>query len=298
MPRFASARLQNRWPISHCLHIRSIDIALQCPLALFFLRILDSHSFAICHLTDNCADSRTAALEYSILQCIMTLKQPTFKELLGQTIWARQLTSEQLARVEADTTEQFVPKGGFVCRKGEMVDSWIGVVDGLIKINNFSPDGKSVTFTGVPAGGWLGEGTLLKNERRKYDVTALRDSRIARMPRHTFMWLLDNSLPFTRFLLMQLNERLGQFIGMVEFDRLLDVDARVARCLAQLFNPHLYPGTDKLLQISQEEVGYLAGTSRQRANQALQVLEREGFLKIDYGGILILDPDGLRNFHA
>ncbi|RJG07469.1 Crp/Fnr family transcriptional regulator [Noviherbaspirillum cavernae] len=228
----------------------------------------------------------------------MTSNKPLFKELLRQTIWARQLTAEQMARVEADTVEQFVPKGGFVCRKGEMVDSWIGVVDGLIKINNFSPEGKSVTFAGVPAGGWIGEGTLLKNECRKYDVTALRDSRIARMPRHTFMWLLDSSLPFSRFLLMQLNERLGQFIGMVEFDRLLDVDTRVARCLAQLFNPHLYPGTDKLLQISQEEVGYLSGASRQRANQALQVLEKEGLLKVDYGGIHILDLEGLRNFRA
>lgn len=228
----------------------------------------------------------------------MTLEKIPFKELLRQTIWARQLTPEQMARVEAETTEHFVPKGGYVCRKGEMVDSWIGVIDGLVKINNLSPEGKWVTFTGVPTGGWFGEGTLLKNEPRKYDVTALRDSRIARMPAKTFAWLLDNSLPFTRFLLMQLNERLGQFIGMVEFDRLLDVDTRVARCLAALFNTHLYPGTDTLLQISQEEIGYISGASRQRANQALQVLEKEGLLKVDYGGIQILDLEGLRRFRA
>lgn len=228
----------------------------------------------------------------------MTSEKSDFKEVLRQTIWAKGLTPEQLARVEADTVEQFVPKGGYVCRKGEMVDAWIGVIDGLVKMNNLSPEGKSVTFTGVPKGGWFGEGTLLKQESRKYDVVALRDSRIARMPAKTFMWLLDNSLPFTRFLLMQLNERLGQFIGMVEFDRLLDVDTRVARCLAALFHSHLYPGTDSLLQISQEEIGYLSGASRQRANQALQVLEKEGLLKVDYGGIQILDLDGLRRFRA
>lgn len=228
----------------------------------------------------------------------MTVEKPDFKALLRQTIWARELTPEQMARVEADTVEQHVAKGGYVCRKGEMVDAWIGVIDGLVKMNNLSPEGKSVTFTGVPAGGWFGEGTLLKQEQRKYDVVALRDSRIARMPNKTFMWLLDTSLPFTRFLLMQLNERLGQFIGMVEFDRLLDVDARVARCLATLFNTHLYPGTDMLLQISQEEIGYLSGASRQRANQALQVLEKAGLLKVDYGGIQILDVDGLRRFHG
>ncbi|HCE10098.1 MAG TPA: Crp/Fnr family transcriptional regulator, partial [Oxalobacteraceae bacterium] len=65
-------------------------------------------------------------------------------------------------------------------------------------------------------------------------------------------------------------------------------DTRVARCLAGLFNRHLYPWIGTLLQVSQEEIGYLTGTSRQRANQALQVLEKEGLLKVDYGGIQIL----------
>jgi len=228
----------------------------------------------------------------------MTVEKTSLKELLRQTIWAKDLTPEQLARVEADSIEQFVPKGGYVCRKGEKVDAWIGVIEGLVKINNLSPEGKSVTFTGLSAGAWFGEGTLLKHESRKYDVMALRDSRIARMPASTFSWLLDTSLPFTRFLLMQLNERLGQFIGMVEFDRLLDVDTRVARCLAGMYNTHLYPGADTLLQISQEEIGYLSGASRQRANQALQVLEKEGLLKVDYGGIQIIDLEGLRRFRA
>lgn len=223
---------------------------------------------------------------------------PDLQRLLRKTIWAKDLTPEQMARVEADMIVQHVPKGGYICRKGEKADAWIGVTDGLAKINNLSREGKSVTFTGIASGSWFGEGSVLKNETRKYDVVTLRDSHIARMPSQTFMWLLDNSLPFTRFLLMQLNERLAQFIAMVEFDRLLDVDARVARCLASLYNAYLYPGTDTLLQISQEEVGYLSGASRQRANQALQVLEKEGLLKVDYGGIQILDLEGLRRFRA
>jgi CRP-like cAMP-binding protein len=232
------------------------------------------------------------------MHCTKSPEEPALRNLLRHTLWAKDLTPEQMARVEADTVAQCVPKGGYICRKGEAADAWIGVIDGLAKINNLSREGKSVTFTGIASGSWFGEGSLLKQEARKYDVVALRDSRIARMPAKTFTWLLETSLPFTRFLLMQLNERLGQFIGMVEFDRLLDVDARVARCLASLFNSHLYPGTDMLLQISQEEVGYLSGASRQRANQALQVLEKEGLLKVDYGGIQILDVEGLRRFRA
>ncbi len=228
----------------------------------------------------------------------MTNQTQTLLEHLHATIWGRVLTGAEMARVEADCFEQFVPKGGFVCRKGEALDSWTGIIEGLVKMNNFSPSGKNVTFTGVSVGGWFGEGSLLKDATRKYDVMALRDTRVARMPRATFEWLLEVSLPFNRFLLMQLNERLGQFIGLVESDRMLDIDTRVARCLAAMFNSHLYPGLEKLVQISQEEIGYLSGASRQRANQALQLLEREGLLKVDYGGIRVLDLEGLRHFQA
>jgi CRP/FNR family cyclic AMP-dependent transcriptional regulator len=228
----------------------------------------------------------------------MTNQPQSLLEHLRSTIWARTLEPADMARVEASCFEQFVPKGGFVCRKGEPLESWIGIIDGLVKMNSFSPSGKNVTFTGVPTGSWFGEGSLLKDKERKYDVIALRDTRIARMPRETFEWLLEHSLPFTRFLLMQLNERLSQFIGTVENDRMLDVDTRVARCLAAMFNSHLYPGLEKLVQISQEEIGYLSGASRQRANQALQLLEKEGLLRIDYGGIRVLDLEGLRHFQA
>jgi CRP-like cAMP-binding protein len=205
------------------------------------------------------------------------------------------LSPADLARVEAETVTRVCPPGSLVCRKGEPVEAWIGVVDGLVKMANVSPEGKPTSFVGVSSGGWFGEGSLLKDEPRRYDIVALRQSAIAYMPRATFMWLLDTSMPFNRFLLTQLNERLGQFIGMVEHDRLLGPDARLARCLAGMFNPILYPGVEPRLPFSQEEIAQLAGLSRQRVNQALRRLEQAGLLRIDYGGITVVDLEGLRN---
>jgi CRP-like cAMP-binding protein len=220
----------------------------------------------------------------------------TFAAMLRAAPWARSLAPADLARVEAETVVRECPAGTLVCRKGEAVEAWIGVVEGLVKMANVSPDGKPTSFVGVSAGGWFGEGSLLKDEPRRYDIVALRDSTVAYMPRATFAWLLDTSMPFNRFLLVQLNERLGQFIGMVEHDRLLGPDARVARCLASMFNPQLYPGCTPALPISQDEIAQLAGLSRQRANQALQRLEQAGLLRIEYGGITVIDLDGLRGF--
>jgi len=80
------------------------------------------------------------------------------------------------------------------------------------------------------------------------------------------------------------------------FARLLGPDARLARGLAGLFNPVLYPGLGRSLPLSQEEMGQMVGLSRQRVNQALKRLEQAGLLKVEYGGVTIENLDGLRHF--
>lgn len=216
--------------------------------------------------------------------------------VLRSTRWGSMLAAEHLERVAAESREMTLGAGATLCRRGEPVDAWFGVIEGMVKIMSTGPDGRSSTFTGVATGGWFGEGSLLKSEPRRYEVVALRHSRIAVVPRGSFEWLLNTSLPFNRFLLVQLNERLGQFIGMLETQRLDDPDARVARCIAALFNPILYPGIERKLEVSQEEIGFLVGISRQRVNQALRNLQQAGLLRIDYGSVLIDDLEGLRQY--
>jgi CRP/FNR family cyclic AMP-dependent transcriptional regulator len=221
---------------------------------------------------------------------------PPLAESLRRSRWAADLTEEEFAHVEAGVVERQVPAGGFVCRKGEPVEHWLGVIDGLVKVSSDLENGKTASLAGILAGGWFGEGSMLKTEPRRYDAVALRSSRVACMQRKTFQWLLDHSICFNRYLLVQLNERLGQFIGLLESERLLDTDARVARCLATMFNPVLYPGDGRQIAVSQEEIGYLTGVSRQRVNRSLKVLQFAGYLKVEYGGITIVDLDGLRRF--
>jgi len=217
---------------------------------------------------------------------------------LQACLWARALSPAEFQRVLAGVVVRGFPAGSIVCGRGEPVNAWIGVVEGLVKLTTVSLSGKETTLMGVPAGGWFGEGSLLKRERRKHDVVALRESRVAFMRGTTFRWLIEHSLAFNRFLTMQLNERLGQFIGMVEYDRLLAADGSVARCLAGLFNPVLYPGNGARLGISQEEIGLLSGLSRQRVNRALRHLAADGLVRQEYGAVTVLELEGLKRFET
>ncbi len=213
---------------------------------------------------------------------------------LQRVPWWPLLDAVEAERVAADMRVAEAEAGEFLCRIGRPATLWLGVVEGLLKMSNDSAMGAPITFTGVPSGAWFGEGTLLKRETYRYNIEALRKSLVAGLPIATFDWLIERSLPFNRYLMNQLNERLGQFIAAREIDRLTDADTRVARSLGALFHPVLYPGVGELLRITQQELGYLVGLSRQRVNEALRALQARGLIRIEYGGVRVLDLAGLQ----
>ena len=211
-------------------------------------------------------------------------------------IWSRELNAHEIEMARGGIVERSYAAGESIFVRGDQFDYWTGIVFGLARMGMVSREGKPTSFTGLTAGAWFGEGSVLKNEARRYDVVALRETRLALMDRATFFWLYENSAAFNRFLVAQLNERLGQFIGLVEYGRTLDATARLARSIASLFNPILYPDLNRHLEVTQEEIGALTGISRQNANQCLKRLEREGLLRLEYGGVTIIDLERLRSY--
>ena len=222
-------------------------------------------------------------------------RPPTEAELAGIP-WLAVLEPDEQAQARRAIVVANAQPGEVICRLGRPATYWFGVVEGLLKMSNNPGQGPTVTFTGVPPGAWFGEGTLLKREPYRYNIEVLRPSAVAGLPIDAFHHLLDCSIAFNRFVLNQLNERLGQFIAARETDRQGDPDTRVARNLAALFHPVLYPGVGQLLRITQQELAYLVGLSRQRVNQALKTLQSEGLIAIEYGGLRVLDLAGLRSY--
>jgi CRP/FNR family transcriptional regulator, cyclic AMP receptor protein len=162
--------------------------------------------------------------------------------------WSRELNEREIEVARAGIVEKSYGANEFIFMRGDAFDYWTGIVTGLARMGTVSSGGKAVTLAGMTAGAWFGEGSLLKSELRRYDVVALRDTRLALMDRSTFFWLFENSVAFNRFLVRQLNERIGQFIGAVEHGRTLDATSRVARSIASLFNPILYPDRRVILR--------------------------------------------------
>lgn len=221
-------------------------------------------------------------------------RAPTDAELRGIPWWPA-LDAHARARVEGDLMVGNATPGELICRMGRPATYWFGVVDGLLKMSTETAEGQTITYSGLTPGGWFGEGTALKREPYRYNVQALRNSVVAGLPVDAFHWLLDHSIGFNRFVMNQLNERLAQFISARGIDRMNSPEQRVALNLAALVNPVLFPGVGDWLRITQQELAYLVGLSRQRVNEALGQLQAHGAIRIEYGGLRILDLPALRS---
>ncbi len=233
-----------------------------------------------------------------INRSVLERARPATEAELDGIPWLRVLEGADLARARTALRIAPAQTGDRICRLGRPPTFWFGVVDGLLKMSNDTVSGGTITYTGLPPGAWFGEGTLLKREPYRYNIEPLRQSTVAGLPIEDFHALLDRSIPFNRYVMSLLNERLGQFIAAREIDRQTEPETRVAASLAQLFHPVLYPGVGSLLRITQQELGYLAGLSRQRVNEALAVLQCRSLIRVEYGGVRVLDLAGLRAFRG
>lgn len=223
------------------------------------------------------------------------MSEDPLERLLSRSSWMTCLTDTQAKRVREAVSVVSFAAGTTVCARATPSAHWLGVIDGMLKLENISEGGKSSSFASVPAGAWFGEGAVLKGELRPYEVVALRDSQVAFLPRDTFLRLLDESHPFALWLIGHLNARLGHYVALVQNFRLGDTTAQVAHSLSGLYNPALFPTTDRCITISQEELGRLSGVSRQVVNRALQALQERGAIRVSYGSIEVIDLDLLQD---
>jgi CRP-like cAMP-binding protein len=209
-------------------------------------------------------------------------------QFLQMQPWFSQLPEETQARVADRVFTQAGSKGDVLLQAGEEVNGWYAVLSGLVKLQSSSSQGRVSAFLGVPDGEWFGEGSALKAEPRRYDVIALRDTLLLCLPRAQFDELLADSLPFNRFLVTHLNRRLGQAMAIIEAGRLRSPEQRVALYLSRVF----WQGRRRLV-LSQEELGHLAGLSRQTVNRALKSMEQQGLVSLEFGRVTMLDEHAL-----
>ena len=217
------------------------------------------------------------------------------QEFLERWQWYRQLPTDLRLLVSETIEERTVGPGEYIARAGEPCLHWYGLMRGFLQMYVVGADGAETTLYCLREGEWGGEGSLLKREKRLYDLRSLTPCHIGLVPASTFETLRQSSIEFNQFLCDNLNERMGVFVGMLAASRLLRPEMRVARTLLMLAEKA--GGDAQALSIPQHELALICGLSRQRVNIAISELRRHGLVESEPSkGLLLVYVVALRSY--
>lgn len=209
--------------------------------------------------------------------------------------WYRALPAALRQLVLETAEEKTTPPGEYVARSGEPSSYWYGLIRGILQMYVIGADGGETTLCCLREGEWGGEGSLLKKELRRYDLKSLTPARICMLPASTFEVLRSSSIEFNQFLCNNMNDRMGEFVGMLAASRLSTPRMLVANAILMLSGRRVDERLE--LYVSQHELALICGLSRQRVNLAISELRYFGLVESEpRKGFLIVYAAQLRDF--
>ena len=174
-----------------------------------------------------------------------------------------------------------VRKGQVALRSGEMPAGWHAVISGVLQLQYRTETAERLSgLLPLASGDWFDEGPLVQGQPRRHDVVALRDSELLCLPQPCFGELLAGSPAFSQAVIAQLGARVAQLTAVIELERTGSIEQRLALYLSRLLCPSL-----PRLDLGQEELGRMAGMSRQAVNRTLPRLEQRGLVSLRGGRV-------------
>jgi CRP/FNR family cyclic AMP-dependent transcriptional regulator len=186
------------------------------------------------------------------------------------------------------TTFQY-GKNQLVYAQGNSVGAIFYIAKGKIQLTVVSEEGKERVVAILKAGDFCGEGCLNDELLRVSTATTMTESVVARLEKQAVTNALHEDLSFSEYFVSYL---LGRNMRLMEdlIDQLFNSsEQRLARALLLLANyekkePHDSP----LVNINQQILAKMIGTTRSRINYFMNKFRRLGF--IEYNGGIKVHP--------
>jgi CRP/FNR family transcriptional regulator, cyclic AMP receptor protein len=145
---------------------------------------------------------------------------------------------------------------------------------------------------------WFGEISVFDGSARTHHAHAVDASTVLQVPHTDLLAWLQAHPRYWRDLATLMADKLRMAFVNMEEQAVLPAPQRLARRLlgmAQGYGQRAADGrTQRVLVLTQEELALMVGVSRQTTNQILNQLQAQGALRIQRGGLELLDIAVLR----
>jgi CRP/FNR family transcriptional regulator, cyclic AMP receptor protein len=195
-------------------------------------------------------------------------------------------------------TRRSVRRGATIFAKGDPGTGLMAVLWGSVKISVPTADGREAVLNIINPGEIFGEMALLDGRPRSADAAAMDDCELMVIDRRDFIPFLreqpDIALKFIEILCARIRHTSEQ----VEDVMYLSFPGRLAKTLLQLTGGPEAPAAHRNIRITQRELSSIIGMSRESTNKQLRAWENRKWVRLQRGGIAVLNPAALAKLAA
>ena len=213
-------------------------------------------------------------------------------ELLQSVALFWDLSEEELGYISEKMIARHYESGKFIFLEDSEGEQCFFEVQGSVKVTRVSKDGREVILAMLNEGEFFGEMALLDGESRSANVIALEETDVLTLNREDFLVVLHDYPQIAIQLLKEMADRLRKSDRQIASLSLSDAEKRIALCIIRFADEQ---GIIKRGQVSipkmpiQQDIANMAGTSRETVSRAINLLEKEHFIKRQGRELLILD---------
>lgn len=209
------------------------------------------------------------------------------------------LTDEQLTILAKSVGMQRFERGELIFHQGSIGSVLYIIVSGQVRIFRTSSNGQELAVTIFSDGDFFGEMALLDGQPRAASATAMEATTTLTLHRAAFLHTINTCPPIAASILEVMAARLRNANTHAEQLASLPAGQRVAHQLVDLANRRaLRDDTcqrDQIeLELTQDDLASLSGTTRETVNRVLSGLRDQGLLRIERARISILNIAQLR----
>lgn len=198
-----------------------------------------------------------------------------------------------IAKLAPFTHVRPMKKGEVVFRTGDAGTGMMAVIQGRVRISLPSDEGREIVLNVIRAGEVFGEIALLDGRPRTADATALTDGKLLVLERREMRPLVLNSPELSMALIDVLCERLRNTSSQVAELIFHELPRRLAKLLLRLA-----PGEGGWINVTQRELGEMAGAARESVNRRVKEWEAEGLIELKPSAVRVKDRRALEDLAA
>lgn len=201
------------------------------------------------------------------------------------------LGDDQLEALDKLTFRRSFGKGQLIILAEDPGDTLFAIEKGEVKVSLVNYDGKEFILSLLGEGEVFGELSLLDDQPRSANVTAVEDTELVMIRRTDFLQLLTSIPQIAVSLLEELASRLRRTDDQVGGLALLNVHNRISKTILHLAANRGVETEEGILieeRPTHQQLANMSGTTRETVTRVLKQLEADGYVVARGRQLLVL----------